>query len=148
MTARRVVPEDLVTPARDRLVAGADQPEQDVPQRLGAGNLRGAGEVEAAGAVVQQRGVRRAQGRSDRRVGLVPGGPDRVEAMALGAQVARRQVQVPAAGLGVEQGDSLLPGQPGPGRDGRGGVRRPPPGRRPAGRARRPGTAGQVLLRG
>jgi hypothetical protein len=40
--------------------------------------------------------------------------------MALGAQVPRGQVQVPAAGLGVEQGDGPLAGQGGPGRDRRG----------------------------
>ena len=128
-----VVPEDLVTAARDRLVAGGDQAEQDVPQRLGAGYLRGAGQVEAARAVVEQRGVIGPQDRPDRRVGLVPRGTDRVEAAALGAQVPCGQVEMPAAGLGVEQGDGLFAGQPGPGRDGRGAVRRP--GRRADGQA-------------
>jgi hypothetical protein len=109
-----VVPEDLVPAARDRLVAGADQPEQDVPQRLRTGHLRGPGQVEGAGAVVQQRGIGRPQRRPDRRVRLVPRGTDRVEAVPLGAQVPRRQVQVPAAGLGVEQREGLLAGQPGP----------------------------------
>jgi hypothetical protein len=117
-----MVPEDLVTAARDRLVAGGDQPEQDVPERLGARYLRGTGQIEGAGAVVQQRGIIAAQGRPDCRVGLVPRGTDRVEAVALGTQVACRQVEVPAAGLGVEQRDGRLAGQPGPGCDGRAAV--------------------------
>ena len=113
-----------MTAARDRLLAGGDQPEQDVPERLGARHLRGAGEVEGTGAVVEQRGIRGTQGRRYGRVGLVPGGADRVEAVALGAEVPRGQVQLPAAGLGVEQGDGLTAGQGGPRHDGRGEVGR------------------------
>ena len=61
---------------------------------------------------MQQRGIGGAQRGADRRVCLVSRGADRVEAVALGPQVPGRQIEVAAAGLGVEEGEDLLAGQP------------------------------------
>ena len=90
-----MVPEDLVPAARDRLVAGPDQAEQDVSQPLRPRHLRGASQVEATRTVVQQRRIGRPQRRRDRRVRLVSRGPDRVEPVALGPQIPRHQIEVP-----------------------------------------------------
>src|ERR1043165_2880899 len=105
MMASRWFPKTLWRPPAIGSPPGPGRPRRTSPSGRGAG-------------------PRAAQGRCDRRVALVSRGPDGVETAALGPQVASRQVQVPAARLGVEQGDRLLPGQPGPGRDGRGPGRR------------------------
>ncbi len=60
------VAEDLVPASGDRLVARRGQPEQYVADRIDAGHLRGPGAVEAARAVVQQRGVGGSQAPSRR----------------------------------------------------------------------------------
>ena len=104
--------EDLVPAASDRLVGRAHQAEQDVAQRVGTGHLRGTREVERPGAVMQQGRVRRAQGGRHRRVGLMPGRPDRVEAVSSGPQVAGSQVKVAVAELGVEQRQRQVTGEP------------------------------------
>ena len=77
-----VVAEHLVAAARDRLVRGGGDAEQDVHDPVAAG-LRGTREVEAARAVVQQRRVGRPQRQRDDGVALVPGRADRVEGAAL-----------------------------------------------------------------
>jgi hypothetical protein len=71
-----------VAPARDRLDRGGDDAEQDVADSVDVG-LGGAGEVERAGAVMQQRRVVDAQRERNGRVRLVPRRADRVEAAAV-----------------------------------------------------------------
>ncbi len=106
------ITENLVPPGGNRLVGRGDDAQQHVAQRVLARHLQPAAHVETAGAVVQQRRIRRPQRGGDRGVGLVPGRTDAVEALPLRTQQPRPQVQVPATGLGVEQCQQLL-GQPG-----------------------------------
>ena len=73
------MPEDLVTPAGDRLLRGRCHAEEDVPRPVVTGLPRPS-EVEAARAIVEERRVGRARGQSDEGVRLVARRPDRVEA--------------------------------------------------------------------
>ena len=74
-------------------------------------DLLGAGQVEAAGPVVQQRRVGGPQGGGDEGVGLVPRRADRVEPVAPSAQPSRRVVEVAAGDLGVEEHVQAASGQ-------------------------------------
>ena len=98
--------EHLVPAAGDRLVGRRRHPEQDVPDAV-VPHLPGAGEVEAAGAVVEQRRVGRSQRERDERVRLVPGGADRVEAELLRLEPARGVVDRPAVDLRPPGGAGL-----------------------------------------
>ena len=84
-----VMAEDLVPAAGDRLVDRGGDALHHVGNAVAAG-LPGPGEVEGAGAVVEQRGIGRAQRQGDGGVALVPRRADRVEAPALLLQPARR----------------------------------------------------------
>ena len=65
--------EHLVPPAGDRFLGGRHQSEQDIAQRVAPVDLLGAGQEEATGTVVQQRGIGVPKGRRHRDVPLVPG---------------------------------------------------------------------------
>ena len=148
------VAEHLVPPAGDRLDRRRDHAAQDVAggvgDRVGVarghGRLGGAGAVERAGAVVQERRVGLPQRRRDGRVALVPGRPDRVVALAEAAQPPAGEVEVPAGELGVEQRPRGLAGQAGavPDRF----LRRPLVGRRREGRDRDPEPFVEILRGG
>jgi len=97
-----VVAEDLVAAARDRLGRRGGDAVEDVRDAV-APRLGCPRDVEAAGAVVQQRRVGRPQRERDGRVRLVPGGGDRVEAAAGRLELARGEVAEPAAHLGAPQ---------------------------------------------
>ena len=94
--------EHLVPAAGDRLLGGGGHAEEDVPDAVAA-RLLGAREVEAARAVVEERGVAGTQRERDEGVRLVAGGADRVEAELLRLQPAR----------GVVDGTALDPRAPG-----------------------------------
>jgi hypothetical protein len=99
------VTEHLVPPARDRLCRRRDHAAHDVAYRIHATDLRAhrAGAVERSGPVVKQSRVIRAGRRRQRRVPLVTGGPDRMEALAEPPQPASRQVEVTARQLRFEK---------------------------------------------
>ena len=103
--------EHLVASAGDRLVGERQHPGEHVADTVVAGHLSGACEVEATGAVVQQRRVGRAQRGGDGGVALVARRSDRVEADALLAQPARRVIDVAAEQLGLEQLERHRSGQ-------------------------------------
>ena len=113
---QRGVAEDLVAAAGDRLVDRRQQAEEHVVDAVVARHLAGSGQVEAAGAVVQQRRVGRAHGGGHQRVGLMAGRADGVEALALGPQPAGGVVEVAAGELGVEDVVEAGRRQRGPGR--------------------------------
>ena len=96
--------EHLVPPAGDRLVCGRRHSEQHVTDWVDAGHLAGAGAVEPAGPVVQQRRVGWPQRRGQRGVALMAGRADRVVSAALLLHPPGREIEVPALRLGVEDG--------------------------------------------
>ena len=65
------VTEDLVPATGDRLVGRTNEAQQDIADAVVAGHLLRAGEVEAAGSVVQQRRIGRSQCGRDQGVALV-----------------------------------------------------------------------------
>ncbi len=91
--------EHLVTPTGDRLLGEREHAREHVPHRIVTGHLLGAGAVETAGSVVEQRRVGRPERRRDRRVALVSGRADRVIAVALRTEPSRRVVDDPALHL-------------------------------------------------
>jgi hypothetical protein len=95
--------EDLVAAARDGLVGGGADAAHHVEARRGARHLPGAGAEEAAGAVVEEGRVGRAQRPGDGGVALVARAADRVVALALRAQPARRVIELAAADLALEE---------------------------------------------
>ena len=105
------VAEDLVAAAGHGLLGGRDQAEQYVPARVVARHLHGPADVEPSCAIVQQGRIARAQRCRYRRVGLVTGRADGVVALAPAPQPARRQVQVPARDLRLEQRQCVRSGQ-------------------------------------
>ncbi len=105
--------EDLMAAARDRLLGRGDDAKQHVAQGLLSGHLPGPLQVEGAGAVVQQRGVGSAQGCGNRSIAFVTCRGDGVEALALATQPARREVEVAAGELRVEQLKAACPGERG-----------------------------------
>ena len=92
--------EDLVPAARDRLERGGDDAEHDVAQSVDLG-LSGPGEVERAGAIVEERRVVDAQRECDGGIRLVAGRADRVEAPPVLLEPARGVVRLPAVDLGA-----------------------------------------------
>ena len=97
------VPEDLVPAARHRVRGRAGQAPERLAHRVDGAVEVCAGGVERTRAVVQQRGVGGPRQQSDRGVGLVPGRADRVEASPALLEPPRREVEVPALGLGLEE---------------------------------------------
>ena len=93
-----VVAEHLVAAAGDRLVDRGGHALHHVGDAVPTGLPR-AGEIERAGAVVEKRGIRGSQRKSDRRVALVPGRSDRVERALLLLQPARGVIAVPTLDL-------------------------------------------------
>ena len=96
------MPEHLVPPSGDRLLGRSRHAEEDVPDAV-APRLLGAREVEAARAVVEERGVAGTERERDEGVRLVAGGANRVEAEPLRLQPAS----------GVIDGTALDPRTPG-----------------------------------
>ncbi len=113
----RQAAEHLVAPARDRIVGAGAQAEQHVEQRRLAGHLVRPREEERARSVVQERRIGGPQRGGDRGVALVPRRADRVEALAPRAERPRREIEVAAAGLRVEQRDRRARRQPRSGPD-------------------------------
>ena len=103
--------EHLVPAAGDRLVGERQHPGEHVADPVVAGHLSGPREVEATGAVVEQRRVGRTKSGGDGRVALMASGSDRVEARTLLAQPARRVIDVAAEQLRLEQLERLRSGQ-------------------------------------
>ena len=100
---QRRVAEDLVPTAGHGIAAGRGETEQDVADRVGGLSDGGPGGVEATGPVVEQGRVLQARQQAQGRVALVTGRADRVVAPALAVQPARREVEVPALRLCLEE---------------------------------------------
>ena len=97
------VAEDLVPTAGDRLVGGGKEALEDVLHAVVSGDLLGAGQVEPARAVVQQRRVIGTESGGDEGVGLVACRADRVEAASQRTEPAGGVIEVAAGHLGVEE---------------------------------------------
>jgi hypothetical protein len=80
---------------------------------------RGPGGVEATGSVVQQCRVLDSAQQPDGGVGLVTGGADRVEPVALPLQPARREIEMAALDLCLEQVEQQIGVDPALRRSGR-----------------------------
>ena len=106
--------------ARDGLLRRGGQAQQDVADALVGkpSRLLRPGQVESAGAVVEQGGVVGPQGGGDGRVALVPGRADRVEAQILLPQPAGGDVEQPAVELAPVERVAPLAGESGPLADG------------------------------
>jgi hypothetical protein len=94
--------EHLVPPAGDRFLGGRHQPEQHVAQRVSTADLGGAGQEEATGAIMQQRGIGGPESRRHRSIALMPGRADGVVTLALRPQPAGGEIEVTAAEFSVE----------------------------------------------
>src|SRR4051794_12501948 len=79
---------NLVPAATDRLLGRRDDPEQHVPQPVAVLDLLRAGQEEATRAVVQQRGIGRAESGGDGDVSLVSRRADGVEPLPAGTEPA------------------------------------------------------------
>ena len=97
------VPEHLVPAAGHRVRGRAGQAPERLADRVDAPVEVRAGGVERTRAVVQQRGVGGPRQQAEGGVRLVPGRADRVEAGASLLEPPRREVEVPALGLGLEE---------------------------------------------
>ena len=99
-----LVAEHLVAASGDGLGAAGEHPAEHVGDGIVIADLRGPGEVEPTGPVVQQRRIGRAERPGDGGVALVAGGPDRVVPEAvLGAEPAGGVVGQAGSHLGLEQ---------------------------------------------
>ena len=97
------VAEHLVASAGHGVAGRRRETQQDVADRVVRSGDGGSCGVEAAGPVVEQRRIGGPGQQADRRVALVAGRPDRVVALALLLEPARREVEVAALHLGVEE---------------------------------------------
>ncbi len=97
------VSEDLVPAAGHRVRGRAGEAPERLAHRLDAPVDVRAGGVERTRAVVQQRGIGGPRQQADGGVRLVPGRADRVEARPSLLEPPRREVEVPALDLGLEE---------------------------------------------
>lgn len=97
------IPEDLVPTPRDGVLGRRDGAVDDVPDLIGPRHLARARRVEAAGAIVQQGGVRGTQGKSHCSVALMARRTDGVEALTPPLKRPERKVKVSTRELRLEE---------------------------------------------